>query len=187
MEGAEPPALPRHLFSISVDDPILSIPRAAAAKRARKAEGGGGRGEGGHLEISQKPFPRVQIGLPFKTDTSVTPGGWCRSQRAPVFLFTSLRGDFPRSRSFYLKSQGLSEQSLSPLGPTEHRGTESLGWRLIPIKGEHWREPLGTQVRMPPDPVCCLTLLSLLLSVPTSVNPSEAPPTLNVPVCGATL
>lgn len=67
---------------------------------------------------------------------------------------------------------------LSPMGSTGHRGTEALGWGLIPIKGEHRWEPLGTQVRMLSDPVCCLTLLSLLLSVPTSVNPSEAPPTL---------
>lgn len=95
-------------------------------------------------------------------------------------------GDFPKSRSFDLKSQGLCEQSLS-LGSTGHRGTEALGWGLIPIKGEHPWEPLGTQVRMLSDPVCCLTLLSLLLSVPTSVNPSEAPPTLNIPVCGSTL
>lgn len=36
VEGAEPPALPRHLFSISVDGPILSTPRAVAAKPARR-------------------------------------------------------------------------------------------------------------------------------------------------------
>lgn len=97
VEGAEPPGPPYHLFFISVDGSILSTPRMVPEKPARR---------GGAPGNSQTPLPCVQISLPSKTDTSVTPGGWCRSQRAPIFILTSLRGNFPRSRISNLKSQG---------------------------------------------------------------------------------
>lgn len=71
VEGTEPAAPPFHLFSISVGGPTLPNPWEEAGEEAE------------HLEISQKPLVCVQIDLtPLKTDTSVTPGGWCRSQPA---------------------------------------------------------------------------------------------------------
>lgn len=119
VEGAEPPGPPYHLFFISVDGSILSTPRMVPEKPARR---------GGAPRNSQTPLPCVQISLPSKTDTSVTPGGWCRSQRAPIFILTSLRGNFPRSRISNLKSQGLCARSVSPQGSIGHRGTEALRW-----------------------------------------------------------
>lgn len=119
VEGAEPPGPPYHLFFISVDGSILSTPRMVPEKPARR---------GGAPRNSQTPLPCVQISLPSKTDTSVTSGGWCRSQRAPIFILTSLRGNFPRSRISNLKSQGLCARSVSPQGSIGHRGTEALRW-----------------------------------------------------------
>lgn len=164
VRGAGPPARPT-IWSLSVwmapslppAEPSLGNPQAGA----------------GPLEISQKPLWRVQTHLPVETDTSVTPGGWWQSQRAPIFLLTSLRGYFPRSGVSNLKSQGPWVWSLSSGVYRAGRYRAEVG---ALFHGGAPKEPRRgcSSSGLRPD----LAVPSALASA--SANPAEAPPSLTL-------
>lgn len=114
--GTEPPAPPCHLFSISVDDPILSVPRKVPEKPTRR---------GGHLEIYQKLLPRVQIGLPSNRHISDT---WWLIQDTDGSSSSPPWGRFSKIKDFQLEEPGAMCMVSSPVGPKGHRAIVALSW-----------------------------------------------------------